>query len=219
MIIKPGIVCVLLCVFAGCVAQAAPVVEVRVAVGKVSEVAFPEKVAKVIKGGPADSVLIEVLDNSIYILPKTTALADIFVAGVTGKSYPLHLVVAAEHDVRVQVQGASINRVASEIKIDALSLMREVMQGNELPGATMLKTQQTVFLNEEQIRLTTEKVYDFSHMAAYVFKAQNLVSERVVVPIQQIVLPHILAAASDDDSLSPAGQAGDNTTIYVITGK
>jgi hypothetical protein len=77
--------------------------EINVEVGKVTEVVFPQKVAKVIKGGLPDAILIEVLDSSVYLLPKAVNPPQIFVTTLSGVSYPLNLHISKEHDIKVQV--------------------------------------------------------------------------------------------------------------------
>ncbi|MBI4309627.1 MAG: hypothetical protein HY591_04780 [Candidatus Omnitrophica bacterium] len=201
-------------------AYAAPAsMSVHVAVGKVSEVVFPEKVAKVIKGGAADSVLVEVLDNSVYVLPKTNTPADIFVTGVSGKSYPLDLVIAAQHDIRVEVSGQNLRRISREINLNAMDLMKEILRGVEPAGATVLKNSKSMALNGGQIKMTVEVIYDFPHIAAYIFKAQNLSDNSVIVPVQQISFLNLLAVTSDQDMLKPKGEEGDNTKVYIVAGK
>lgn len=198
--------------------QAAPAVDVRVSLGKVSEIDLPEKVAKVVKGGASDSVLVEVLDNVVYVLPKTNSPAGIFVTGVSGASYPLNLIVAAEHDIRVQV-GPSIKRTSQEIKQDTLKLMREMLLGQEPPGATVLKGDKSIQLKDERIQFTVEKVYDFPNVAAYILKARNLMDQETPMPIERISFPFLFAIAADEDILKPKGQQGDATKVYMVTGK
>lgn len=192
---------------------------VKVSVGKVSEAAFPEKVAKVIKGGAADTLLVEVLGNSVYLLPKTNTPADIFVTGISGRSYPLSLQIADTHDVRVDVQGDQSRHVMQDVPADAMALMKEVLLGHEPAGATVLTSPKTTMMADRQIKLRVDKVYDFPKMSAYILKAENMIDRQVILPLQQFSFPHLLAAASDADILKPQGQQGDNTNVYIIAGK
>jgi hypothetical protein len=200
-------------------AQAAIPMEVHVSVGKVSEVAFSEKIAKVIKGGAPDSILVEVLDNSVYLLPKTNTPADVFITGVSGESYPLKLRISAEHDVRVQVKGSSVHRLSHDVKTDAMDLIKDILRGQEPAGATVLKGGQFMSLSEGQIKMSVETIYDFPHMAAYIFKAHNLMDNSVIIPIEQMSFPNLLAVSSDQDMLKPKGQEGDTSKVYIIAGK
>ncbi len=199
---------------------AAPATTVHIGIGKVSEVVFPEKVAKIIKGGASDSVLVEVADNSVYILPKTTTPSDIFVTGESGQSYPLNLTLAGEHDVKVEIGGgAAVQRQTQDINIDTMDLMKDLLRGQEPAGAALIKGNTSILLADGQIKLTVETVYDFPHISAYILKAQNLIDNQVIIPIEQMTFPHLLAVSSDRDSLSAKGRANDSSKVYVIAGK
>ena len=200
-------------------ARAAAPIGVRVAVGKVTEVEFPEKVAKVVKGGAADSVLVEVLENSVYLLPKAGHPQDIFVAGISGESYPLNLVIAPEHDVRLQVNGSDVRRVAQENKMPALDLMKHMLRGEEPPGATVVKSGQKTAYKNDQINLSLEVMYEFPNLAGYVLTARNLTDNSVVIPLEQMSFPGLLAATLDQDILKPKGQRGDSAKVYLVVGK
>jgi hypothetical protein len=193
--------------------------DIHVTVGKVSEVVFGEKVAKIIKGGSTDSVLVEVLDNSIYVLPKTNSPSDIFVTGVSGESYPLNLIVGAQHDIRVEVSGSARRLSSQSSKLGPLELMKEVLLGHEPAGSTILKGGQTIALEDQNLKLTVQVIYDLPHMAAYILKAQNLTDNNLVVPLEQITFPNLLAITADQDMLKPQGEVGDATRVYLIRGK
>ncbi len=207
--------------FTGCcdLSHASSAIQVHVAVGKVSEVAFPQKIAKVIKGGMPDSVLVEVLDRSVYLLPKTNSPADIFVTLASGESYPLSLKISAEHDVRVDVDGHVLERIPGAAKVDAMDLMKVVLRGIEPAGATLLKGGQEISFDRSGIRIIVERIYDLPHLAAYILKASNQGNNSVVIPLQQVSFPNLLAIASDQDMLLAKGQDGDATNVYMIVGK
>ena len=192
---------------------------VRVAVGKVSEVVFPEKVAKVIKGGVPDSVLVEVLDQSVYVMPRSNTPADIFVTGVSGRSYPLNLSIAPQHDIRVEMGGSSVLSHPAESANGAMDVMKDILAGHEPAGAAALKGGGTVLFKDSQIQLSVRSGYDLPALTGYVLEARNLTDNSVIVPVEQMAFPHLLAAASDRDMLAPKGQEGDHTMVYAVVGK
>lgn len=192
---------------------------VHVSLGKVSEIVLPEKVAKVIKGGAVDSVLVEVLEKSVYVLPKANQPADIFITGVSGTSYPINLVMGEEHDLRVDVQTDKKVVANAHGNLDPLDLMKILLRKEEPLGANLLKVGQRVQLKESNIGLKVDRIYDFPSMAAYIIKAHNPDRNNSILPLEQISFPNILAIAADEDMLMPEGLAGDTTTIYMIVGK
>jgi hypothetical protein len=193
------------------------VLNINVEIGKVSEVVFPAKVTKVIKGGQPDSILVEVLDHSVYLLPKTDTPPDIFVTTTAGSSYPLSLHLSQEHDIKVQVDSSarssgSLGRNYN----DVMDLMKDLLLQKELSMATVLPSQGEVLLSNQEIKLTVDKAYELGDWKAYVLTAKNLISNAVIIPIEQITLPNLLAISADQDMLFASGQQGDNAKVYMI---
>lgn len=193
---------------------------INVEVGKVSEVVFPDNVAKVVKGGEPNSILVEVLDNSLYILPKSENPADIFVTTSSGISYPLSLHLSKERDIKVQVgpvrkPSFSTNKTYS----DVMGLMKDLLLQKELPMATNLNQKGQVILSNGNIQLTIDKAYELGSWKAYVLKARNISRNAVIIPIEQMILPNLLAVSADQDNLSSLGQEGDSTNVYMVVGQ
>ncbi len=194
---------------------------IQVEVGKVTEVVFPMKVVKVVKGGSLDSVLVEVLDNSVYLLPKTDDPSDIFVTTTSGSSYPLNLHINKEHDIKVQIGSFnhSPSGSASGAYLDVMDLMKDLLLQKEPAGATALPGGSQVLLANRQIQLRVDKAYELVDWKAYVLTAQNLMNNAVIIPVEQMSLPNLLAVSSDQDMLAAKGQQGDTTRVYVIVSK
>ncbi|MBF0490643.1 MAG: type-F conjugative transfer system secretin TraK [Candidatus Omnitrophica bacterium] len=196
-------------------------VEIKVEIGKVSEVAFPEKVSKVVKGGAPDSVLVEVLDHSVYLLPKTNPPADIFVTTTAGISYPLSLRISKERDIKVQVGVFHSGSPGSSSwgYGDVMDVMRDLLLKKEPAMATVLPQKGEVFLSNGQIRLTVDKAYELGRWKAYVLTARNQIKNAVIIPVQQITMPHLLAISTERDLLSARGREGDKAQVYIIIGQ
>lgn len=197
--------------------------DIQVEVGKVTEIIFPDKVAKVVKGGSQDSVLVEVLDNSVYLLPKTDNLSDIFVTTITGNSYPLNFHVGSHHDIKVQVENARHQESGAFAEAGSYSsvmdLMKDLLLDREPSGATVLPTKSQFLLSDKKLQLKVERNYELAGWRAYVLTAKNLMNNAVIIPLEQISLPNLLAISSDRDMLAARGQEGDTTKVYLITGQ
>ncbi|MBI3315091.1 MAG: type-F conjugative transfer system secretin TraK [Candidatus Omnitrophica bacterium] len=207
-------------VFAKDIPEQEPSTTVHVAVGKVSEVFFPGKIAKVVKGGASDSVLIEVLDQSLYLLPKSNAPADIFVTTVSGRSYPLTLTVAPQHDIKVEIGGGSVGGISPGASHDVMDVMKDILSGHEPPGSTALKVKRAdILFKDSKIRLYMRSGYDLPALTAYILEARNLTDNSVIVPIEQVTFPRLLAITSDRDMIAPKGREGDSTAVYLVVGE
>jgi hypothetical protein len=193
-------------------------VDIKVEIGKVTEVVFPEKIMKVIKGGQPDSVLVEVLDNSIYLLPKTDTPAGIFVTISSGVSYPLTLQMSQEHDIKVQIGSSNQKEegVTRGMYSDVMDLMKDLLLEREPSMSTTLPHQGEVFLSDQHIKVTVNQAYEVGDWRAYVLTARNLINQTVIVPVEQMSLPNLLAVSAERDILAAAGQANDSAKVYVI---
>jgi hypothetical protein len=192
--------------------------DINVEVGKVTEVVFPQKVVKVIKGGQPDSILVEVLDNSVYLLPKTEKPADIFVTTSSGNSYPLTLHLSLERDIKIQIASKGSNS-SRNVYTDVMDLMKDLLLHKEPSMATVLPQEGKVFLTNQEIEITVDKAYELGEWKAYVFTARNLIHNAVIVPIEQLALPNLLAVSADQDMLLAKGEQGDRVKVYMITGQ
>jgi hypothetical protein len=193
-------------------------VDIKVELGKVTEITFPTKVAKVIKGGTQDSVLIEVLDNSIYLLPKSENVSDIFVTTISGDSYPLNLRLGSDRDIKIQVgnpvKGSSEHQ---SNYTNVMDLMKDLLLNREPAGSTLLQGGGKLFLADKKMEIKVEKSYEIGDWRAYQLRVENLLSNAVIVPIEQISMPNLLAISCEQDMLSAKGQPGDSSKLYVIT--
>ncbi len=193
---------------------------ISVASGKITEVIFPQKVAKIVKGGGADSVLIEVMDDSVFILPKNDNPADIFVTSVKGESYPLNLIMGNTHESKVKVLYAfDPSRSSNENRGDVMDLMKLLIQGRVPAGATVLQAQEQRLLSQGKIRLTLDTVFELPTLNGLVLTAENLTDSAAIVPIQDIAYPHLLAISADADTLVERSQQGSRTRIYMVVEK
>lgn len=195
-----------------------PVTRIKVEIGKVSEVVFPERVVKVIKGGAPDSVLVEVMDTAVYLLPKTEHPADLFVTTSSQKSYPLMLEPSAERDIKVSVEGSSRQGVQNYAYADVMELMKDLLLGLEPRMASPAGKSGELLMENEYIKLVIERGYQLHPWRVYVLKVSNLTQNALVVPVERISLPDLLAVSVDKDMLAAKGENGDETLMYVIMG-
>jgi hypothetical protein len=189
---------------------------IKVEIGKVTQVSFPEKVAKIVKGGQTDSVLVEVIDNAVYLLPKNDDLSNVFVTTISGVSYPLDLKISKDHDIHIQIGEAKRSLSPSGYR-DPIDLMKDLLLHKDPWNAVILPEQGKVLIAHDQVELTIEKAYEIGVWKAYVFLAKNVVNNSIILPIEQITFPNLLAVSCEQDMLYPQGQTGDSTRIFMIS--
>ena len=194
--------------------------DIHVATGRVTQVSFPEKVAKIIKGGGGDSVLVEVLDTAVFILPKKEHPADIFVTSISGQTYPLNLQISPTHDVKVDVAYAfDGKRSQEENRSDVIDLMKVLLQGGVPAGASVVESKEERLISDGQIQLILNTVFELPKLNGLILTAKNLTNNAVVLPIQGVHYPRLLAISSDQDTLTAKDQEGAYSKIYIVVGK
>lgn len=194
-------------------------IDINVSTGKITEVVFPEKVAKIIKGGEADSVMIEVLDYSVYVLPKKPFPADIFVISVTGTSYPVNLVMGHGLDTKVKVSYSFEQNKGLNNRNYTVDLIKVMMQGRVPAGASIIEGQEQTLIHNQQIKLKLDTIFELPQFKGFVMTAENLMDHAVIIPIQQIGFSNLLAISSGQDILGPQGKQGSRTKVYMVVAK
>ncbi len=190
--------------------------EVHVAVGRITEVIFPKKVARIIKGGAADGILIEVMDNSILLLPKNDTPPDIFVTNLTGDNYPLRLSFTGEYHAKVRVVEAFTDAAAKKGNNLALDLMKMMMQGRVPIQATVIASAKKRLVANGMLELTVNTILELPRIKGLLLTAENLSDNSLVVALQNISYPGLIAIASERDTLEAKGKPGSQTRVYMV---
>ncbi len=98
--------------------------------------------------------------------------------------------------------------------------MKDILSGHEPPGSTALKVNRAdILFKDSKIQLYVRSGYDLPALTAYILEARNLMDNSVIVPIEQVTFPRLLAITSDRDMIAPKGQEGDHTAVYLVVGK
>ena len=192
---------------------------VHVSIGKVSEVIFPNNITNVVKGGQPDAVLIEAMDNTLFILPKKEDLPDLVISTDSKETYPLSLKLSKEHDIKLQIANDSRISGVNEHHDLVMDIMQTLLQGGIPTQAAVIDIRKSISFEQSKIRFNVDVVYDLNNVIVYILTAHNLSMDGACVPIQEISFENLLAVASESDFLRPAGIEGDSTKIYMIIGK
>lgn len=191
--------------------------EVIVSVGRVTEIVFPQKISKVINGGQTQHLLLEVLDNTLFVLPKQDKLPDIFITSVNGVNYPLKFNVSKENQTRLTILDAFGDGVTAKGGNRALNLIKVLMRGGVPAQAVVRDLDETIDINQGRIKLQLFKSYELAGLKGYVLKAKNMTQEEVDLSLETIQYPGLLAIASDSERLFAQDEQGNETFVYMVT--
>lgn len=197
-------------------------VNVQVAVGKTTEIVFPELIAQLLRGQVPGSIDLEVKERSLYILPKSQSQADIFVRTVSNTEIPVSITFSDNNDTRVFVTYSLENPLketnGKPLTNTALRLIKAMIKGESIPGATRYDLNDVVFRNT-YFKATVKTRFELNDSIAMIVEIENLLSRSIITPVQQVHLKNLLAVTSDADILAPSGSPDAKTRMYLVLRK
>lgn len=194
-------------------------VEVRGEVGKVVDITFEEGISKLLRSGVAESLKVEHADDHLFITPLTVMPADLVVIDTQGQSYKLKFVFDKGYDERIAISNADKKK---EQNGDGETVVVEVLKcllTNQTPAGAQEKTMDQVVFDNKQVRMTLIYAYEMPHLIGYVMVVENLLDQSMVVPIQEISFPNLLAVTAEKDLLEKRGSKNALSKIYLVVGR
>ncbi len=94
--------------------------------------------------------------------------------------------------------------------------MRSLFLRQDVSGSSIMPNLNQEILNNGHIKLTLLTKYELPEVTAMVLTIQNLRKRSIVVPVQKISVPKLMAIASNEDILQANGQEGDQTLLFMI---
>ncbi|MBU0478285.1 type-F conjugative transfer system secretin TraK [bacterium] len=201
-------------------------VRINLVVGELTEVGFLKQVRDTIVGFSREEVSIESKDNKLFLKPFTMVNVMMFVCFEDGSSMPLDLRTVEEAgDVQVYIRTKTdiaqnkLERIIKKRKTyDHLSFIADMVERRFIPEATVREGGGEVVYEDKYIRLRLIKIYDMVLYHGYVLHAENRSTKTpVMVPVQEIYFPGLLAVTSEREMLEKRGQgAGWVCKVYMV---
>jgi len=191
-----------------------------------TEIGFEEHVANVIKSVPADFLQIETLGNRMFLLALRDFQGDISIITQDDVSYALRLNVdEAENDRRLKIKKPAEVKNDPQNKeiVNTIELMKALMRGEQPLGSVSSKLYSNEIFNNGEFRIIADEIYELQGGAkAFVLTFENLERKPVVVPIEHIEFPGLLAISVDSQMLEAKPRdtakkpSGFSTKAYMI---
>jgi len=201
-------------------------VRINLTVGELTEVSFSKRATKIVIGFSPDEIYGEIKDNKLFLKPFARINVMTFVCFEDGSSMPLDLRTVEESgDVQVYIRtktGTAHKRLERIIKkrktYDHLSFIADMVERRFIPEATMREGGGEVVYEDKYIRLRLIKIYDMVLYHGYVLHAENRSTKKpVMVPVQEIYFPGLLAVTSEREMLEKRGQgSGWVCKVYMV---
>lgn len=201
-------------------------IPLRLKVGMITEAEFPEPIANVTKSISNQSLQIETLGNRMFLLPLENFDANIHIVTRDNASYVLHLIMDdAQNASRIKIskRAETVNEEQGKETINTIELMKALLNGRAPQGSVSSKLHAQEIFNNGKFRIAIDEVYEFQGGAkAFVLTFENLGDKPVVVPIEHIELPGLIAISVDSQMLEarPRDNAkkasGYTTKAYMV---
>ena len=196
-------------------------IPLRLKTGMITEAEFPEKIANVTKSISSESLQIETLGNRMFLLPRENLDSQIYVVTQDNVSYCLHLIMdEAEAPSRIKItkpHEAENDEKASDIA-NTVEQMKALLTGRQPPGAVSSKLHPKEIFNNAKLRISIDEVYEFpNNVKAFCLTFENLTRKPMVVPIEHIELPGLLAISIDTQILEPRPHDTNKKTSAYMT--
>jgi len=202
-------------------------VRINLVVGELTEVSFSKQMTKTVIGFSSEEVYGEIKDNKLFLKPFTAVNVMMFVCFKDSSSMPLDLRTVKEGgDVQVYIRTEidiaqnKLERIIKKRKTyDHLSFIADMVERRFIPEATIREGGGEIVYEDKYIRLRLIKIYDMVLYHGYVLHAENRSTKKpVMVPVQEIYFPGLLAITSEREMLEKRGQgAGWVCKIYMVT--
>lgn len=180
-------------------------ISVRLKAGMITEVELPDKIANVTRSVSSEILQIETLGNKMFLLPKENCDSQIYVVTQDNVSYCLRLIMdgtQAPSRIKIEKPRETANEKQNKDIADTLELMKALLTGRLPPGAVSSKLHPQEIFNNGKFRMVIDEVYDLSVNAkAFVMVFENLDCKPIVVPIEHIEIPGLLAISVDSQIL------------------
>ncbi|MBF0594611.1 MAG: type-F conjugative transfer system secretin TraK [Candidatus Omnitrophica bacterium] len=193
-------------------------VEVRSELGKAVEVVVPGGVSNLVRSGDAASLKVEHVSGHLFITPLVRDAAELMVVDGVGRSYRLKFVFGKGLDEKILIT-AKVNEDYSEKgSLTTIDLIREMAAGRAPAGAVEVMREAVVF-EDPRVRIKSVLLYEMPGFNGYVLTAENLLPQSLVVPVEQLNFPGLLAVTAQRDILTPAGTPGAKGLIYMVASR
>ncbi len=175
--------------------------------GKITEVEFQANIANVTKSISSDLLQIETLGNRMFLLARNTFDSQIYVITEDNISYCLHLVMdGTVAPVRIQITKPERTKKEAEDKrtTNTIELMKTLINGGAFQNVAGLKLNGREIFYNRDLRITADEVCELGNgIKAFILTFENLTYKPIIVPIEHIELPGLLAISIESQILEP----------------
>jgi len=189
--------------------------------GMITEAEFPANIANVTKNVSSELLQVETLGNRMFLLARKAFDSQIYVITEDNISYCLHLIMdETQAPTRVKITQPQETKKDAEDEgtINTVELMKTLINGGAFQNVASLKLNSREIFNNRDLRITADEVYELGNgIKAFILMFENLTYKPIVVPIEHIELPGLLAISIDSQTLEARPYNTNKKNSYYTT--
>jgi len=186
-----------------------------------TEVVFPDIIVDHIPGVSSQYLSLEFVSNRVYLQPLAYApKGGVVIITQDGYSYVVEINTVEEgwdKSVKILNPAAKKARQGTVTGNRVMDMMRAMITNSHYDG---LKVEEIPGLHEvwrdSHIVMLLEKEYTYSNYKGYKLQVINITDSPVVVPIQEIYFPNLLAVEAEPRVLEKKGSNKSISTMHII---
>jgi len=201
-------------------------IPLRLKAGMITEAEFPEKIANITKSVSSEALQIETLGNRLFLLPRENLDTQVYVVTQDNVSYCLHLImdeIQAPTRIKINKRPEKVNEEQGKDTANTVELMKALLTGRHPTGSVSSRLHPQEIFNNGKFRIVIDEVYELSNnVKALVLTFENLDHKPLIVPLEHIELPGLLAISIDSQILESRSHdtnkksSGYTTKAYMI---
>jgi len=194
-------------------------IPLRLKAGMITEAEFPEKIANITKSISSEALQIETLGNRMFLLARESLDSKVYVVTQDNESFCLRLIMDEARAVsRIKIEKPHQQTNEEEANaVSTVELMKALLSGRQPLGAVNSTLNHREIFNNAKLRISIDELYEFpNNVKAFCLIFENLTRKPLVVPIEHIELPGLLAVSIDTQILEPRPHdINKKTSVYM----
>lgn len=198
-------------------------ITLRLKIGMITEAEFPEKIANVTKSVSSEILQVETLGNKMFLLPRENFDSRLYVVTQDNESFCLHLImdeIPAPTRIKIKRSSEGVNDEQDKKTVNTVELMKSLLSGKMPQGTVHSKMEDQEIFNNGKFRIAIDEVYELpGNVKALCLTFENLTHKPIVIPIEHIEFPGLLAVSVDSQILEASPHNSNNKDSAGYTSK
>ena len=187
---------------------------VKATLGQAVEIMVEDGVGDLVRSGDPATLKVEHTSGHLFLTPLGLTPADVTLIDMRGQSHLIRFVFEGPVDEKIVISHCDRAEGSRKEADLVIAFIRSLIRGHIFPSATE-KESNAVMFDDGRVRMRAVLIQELPQLWGYVMVVENLIREPVIIPVQTISFPGLLAVSSAKDRLA----VGEQGNIYMVVGR